>query len=249
MIVLATRVHNSVQLCKRSSVVLWHPILTLDQCWMCALSCRVECKRSSGRQGSLGTGLYLMGMLTRGYPLLCPVHAEHWWHLSIWVEMIAFDLLSKLSSPKIHKGPRVSVSSVYVACWQETKVITGNLPWAAPWDSHFAKFAIPRASTWGWWEQTVPSNAWIPCSSFNFICSLSDPHILWFIFRRYWKMNELNLITTQKSSAFKLAHQCLLEKPKKGTKKDKEKGVKRSLAQRYKITISTQIGTGSSHHL
>jgi hypothetical protein len=62
-------------------------------------------------------------------------------------------------------------------------------------------------------------------------------------------MNELNLITTQKSSAFKLAHQCLLEKPKKGTKKDKEKGVKRSLAQRYKITISTQIGTGSSHHL
>jgi hypothetical protein len=118
MIVLAIRVHNSVQLCKRSSVVLWHPILTLDHCWMCALSCRGECKRSSGRRGSLGTGLYLMGMLTRGYPLPCPVHTEHQWDLLIWVETIAFGLLSKLSSPKIHKGPRVSVSSVDIACWQ-----------------------------------------------------------------------------------------------------------------------------------
>ncbi len=36
-----------------------------------------------------------------------------------------------------------------------------------------------------------------------------------------------NLMTTQKSSAFKLAHQCLLEKPKKGTKKEKRERLKK----------------------
>jgi hypothetical protein len=39
------------------------------------------------------------------------------------------------------------------------------------------------------------------------------------------------------------------ETKKRGKKKEKEKGVKRSLAQRYQITISTQIGNGSSNHL
>jgi hypothetical protein len=39
------------------------------------------------------------------------------------------------------------------------------------------------------------------------------------------------------------------ETKKRDKKRKKEKGIKRSLAQRYKITISTQIGTGSSHHL
>jgi len=61
-------------------------------------------QKISGRRGSLGTGLYLMGMLTRGYPLPCPVHTEHQWDLSIQVEMIAFGLLSNYPPPKFTKA-------------------------------------------------------------------------------------------------------------------------------------------------
>ena len=51
-----------------------------------------------------------------------------------------------------------------------------TLPWVAALDSHFAKFAMPRA-TWartsGCPHLTIPSNALIPPSPRNRVCSLS----------------------------------------------------------------------------
>lgn len=51
------------------------------------------------------------------------------------------------------------------------------LPWVHARDSHFAKFAIPRA-TWertsGWPHLTIPNKALIPPSDLSFVCSLSE---------------------------------------------------------------------------
>lgn len=59
---------------------------------------------------------------------------------------------------------------------QELAAAYTSLPWLDALDSHFAKFAIPRATcawTSGCLHLTIPNSALIPPSPLNFVCSLS----------------------------------------------------------------------------